>query len=134
MENLAFVIEDNLGLSSIFSRALIAAGFQVESIYDGAIAQQRLKEASPRLVTLDMHLPHVDGATLLTQIRSEVHLKGTIVIVTTADSSLGEFNNHKADLLLEKPVSFSQLRDLSARYYKKEQIPILDSYLENLAG
>ena len=47
MENLAFVIEDDEDLSNIFAEALKAAGFQVETIRDGAMAQQRIKEASP---------------------------------------------------------------------------------------
>jgi DNA-binding response OmpR family regulator len=119
MENLAFVIEDDEDLSNIFAEALKAAGFQVETIRDGAIAQQRIKEASPEIVILDMHLPHVDGATLLNQIRSEEHLKETRVLITTADALLGDYYRGEADSVLIKPVSFSQLRDLTTRYKRK---------------
>ena len=119
MENIAFVIEDDEDLSGIFTEALRAAGYQVETIRDGAVAQQRIKEASPELIILDMHLPHVDGAALLTQIRAEEHLKGTRVIITTADALLGDFYHDKADMVLLKPISFSQLRDLTSRYKKK---------------
>ena len=119
MENLAFVIEDDEDLSNIFTEALKAAGFQVETIRDGIIAQQRIKEASPELIILDMHLPHVDGATLLTQIRSEEHLKETRVLLATADALLGDYYRGEADSVLIKPVSFSQLRDLTARYKRK---------------
>jgi DNA-binding response OmpR family regulator len=119
MENIAFVIEDDQDLSNIFTEALKAAGFDVETIRDGAIAQQRLKEAQPELVILDMHLPHVDGAALLTQIRDDERLSQTRVILATADALLGEYYDKKADLVLVKPISFSQLRDLTARYRKK---------------
>ena len=119
MENLAFVIEDDEDLSNIFMQALKAAGFQVETIRDGAIAQERIKEANPELVILDMHLPHVDGVELLTQIRADGRLKKTRVILATADAQLGEYYDNKADLVLIKPISFSQLRDLTARYRKK---------------
>ena len=118
MENIAFVIEDDQDLSNIFTEALKAAGYQVETIRDGAIAQQRLKEVTPELVILDMHLPHVDGATLLTQIRADEQIKNTRVILATADALLGEYYDKKADLVLVKPISFSQLRDLTARYKK----------------
>jgi DNA-binding response OmpR family regulator len=119
MENIAFVIEDDQDLSNIFTEALNAAGFQVETIRDGAIAQQRLKEEIPEIVILDMHLPNVDGGALLTQIRADERIKKTRVIIATADALLGEYYEKKADLVLIKPISFSQLRDLTARYKKK---------------
>jgi DNA-binding response OmpR family regulator len=119
MENIAFVIEDDQDLSNIFTEALIAAGFQVETIRDGAIAQQRLKEATPEIVILDMHLPNIDGAQLLKQIRADERLQKVRVILATADALLGEYYNKQADLVLVKPISFSQLRDLTARYRKK---------------
>ena len=118
MENIAFVIEDDQDLSNIFTEALKAAGYQVETIRDGAIAQQRLKEANPEIVILDMHLPNIDGAQLLTQIRADERLNKTRVILATADALLGEYYDKKADLVLVKPISFSQLRDLTARYRK----------------
>jgi DNA-binding response OmpR family regulator len=119
MENIAFVIEDDQDLSSIFTEALKAAGYQVETIRDGAIAQQRLKEATPEIVILDMHLPNIDGAQLLKEIRADERLKKIRVILATADALLGEYYNKQADLVLVKPISFSQLRDLTARYRKK---------------
>jgi len=119
MKNIAFVIEDDQDLSNIFTEALNAAGFQVETIRDGAIAQQRLKEEIPEIVILDMHLPNVDGGALLTQIRADERIKKTRVIIATADALLGEYYEKKADLVLINPISFSQLRDLTARYKKK---------------
>ncbi len=119
MENIAFVIEDDQDLSNIFTEALIAAGYQVETIRDGKVAQQRLKEATPEIVILDMHLPNIDGGQLLTQIRADERLAKIRVIIATADALLGEYYEKKADLVLVKPISFSQLRDLTARYRKK---------------
>jgi DNA-binding response OmpR family regulator len=115
MEHKAFVIEDDEDLSQIFTDALNAAGFQVETICDGAVAQKRLKEATPYLIILDMHLPNVDGSELLAQIRADERLKDARVIITTADALLGDYHRDSADLVLVKPISFSQLRDLTAR-------------------
>lgn len=119
MEHLAFVIEDDEDLANIFTEALKASGFQVETIRDGATAQQRIKEASPEMIILDMHLPHVDGATLLTQIRSAEHLKETRVLITTADALQGQMYRDMADTVLIKPISFALLRDLTSRYKRK---------------
>jgi DNA-binding response OmpR family regulator len=119
MENLAFVIEDDEDLSKIFTEALLAAGYQVETIGDGAVAEQRLKEVVPEIVILDLRLPNVEGGTLLAQIRADERLKATRVIIATADALLGEYYNAQADLVLVKPISYIQLRDLTARYRKK---------------
>ncbi|HKY52870.1 MAG TPA: response regulator [Anaerolineales bacterium] len=115
MENFALVIEDDEDLSAIFVKALEAAGFKVEAIRDGEFGQQRLKETAPRVIVLDMHLPKVDGATLLKQIHDTSALSNTKIILATADNVRAELYRDKATIVLVKPISFSQLRDLSAR-------------------
>jgi DNA-binding response OmpR family regulator len=115
MENFALVIEDDEDLSAIFVKALEAAGFKAEAIRDGKLAQQRLQETTPRVIVLDMHLPHVDGAILLKQIQETPELNNTKIILATADNVRAELYRDKANIVLVKPISFSQLRDLSAR-------------------
>ena len=115
MENFALVIEDDEDLSDIFVKALEAAGFNAEAIRDGELAQKRLEEATPRVIVLDMHLPHVDGSTLLKQIHANSAFANTKIILATADNVLAEIYRDKATIVLVKPISFSQLRDLSAR-------------------
>jgi len=115
MQNLALVIEDDLDLSEIFSKALQTAGFQVETIRDGRAAQKRLEEIVPNLVVLDLHLPYVSGSTLLDQIHTNKALDRTQVIITTADNVQAEIYQNQATIVMVKPISFSQLRDISAR-------------------
>ena len=114
-KNFALVIEDDADLSEIFSRALLTAGFEVETILDGKIAQARLQETLPNVIVLDMHLPHVDGATLLKQIHEDERLSKTRIIIATADNVLAEFYRDMATIVMVKPITFSQLRDISAR-------------------
>jgi DNA-binding response OmpR family regulator len=114
-KNTAFVIEDDPDLSEIFSRALQKAGFEVESILDGKIAQTRLGETIPGVIVLDMHLPHVDGPALLKQIRADQRLAKAKVIIATADNAQAEFYRSMANIVMIKPITFSQLRDISAR-------------------
>jgi signal transduction histidine kinase len=115
MSRSALIVEDDADLAAIFSEALKSAGFEPKVIRDGAVAQRRIKELAPHIIILDLHLPHVDGSTLLTQIRADNALKNTIVIVATADALLGEMYRDIADIVLIKPISFIQLRDLSSR-------------------
>jgi two-component system cell cycle response regulator DivK len=117
MNNLALVIEDDLDLSAIFAEALNTAGFETEIIRDGHVAKERLTQTQPALVLLDMHLPHISGADLLSQIQSDERLKDTIVIVATADARMGDSFRDEADFVLIKPISFTQLRDLTTRLH-----------------
>lgn len=114
-KNIALVIEDDEDLSEIFSNALQASGFEVESILDGKTAQERLKEIVPNVIVLDMHLPIVDGPTLLKQIHADERLRKARIIIATADSAQAEFYRNMATLVMIKPITFSQLRDISAR-------------------
>jgi len=112
---LAFIIEDDEDLSIIFSEALTAAGFQTQMIRNGRLALEQLMENTPKVVILDMHLPGLSGLEILKYIRTEERLALTNVIVTTADAVMAEQVRDSADLALIKPITFGQLRDLSAR-------------------
>lgn len=117
MSELALIIEDDEDLSEIFGQALRAAQYEIEIIRDGAIAQERLKNVLPVVVVLDMHLPHISGNILLKQIRADERLKKTWVVVATADAQMGESLRGDADLVLIKPITFTQLRDLTFRLH-----------------
>lgn len=114
----ALIVEDDMDLSLIFSEALQAAQFEVEIISDGGQASARLKEVQPSVVVLDLHLPHVTGEELLNQIRADERLNEARVIIATADPIMGEALAGTADLVLIKPISFNQLRDLATRLKK----------------
>jgi len=112
---ISMIIEDDEDLSAIFCEALNAAGFDTEIIRNGRLAIERLQNVAPDVVILDMHLPLVAGADILRYIRSEKRLAFTNVVVTTADAILGDQVRDTADFVLIKPISFGQLRDLTAR-------------------
>ena len=121
MNDLALIIEDDEDLASIFAEALRGVGFEVEIIADGQAAQERLKSGTtPFLILLDMHLPHVSGADLLTNIiRRDARFAKTTIIITTADARMGEAYNEEVDFVMIKPISFVQLRDLTSRLKPK---------------
>ena len=112
---ISMVVEDDEDLSAIFCEALNAAGFETEIIRNGRSAIERLRVVTPDVVILDMHLPLVAGSEILKYIRSEKRLAFTNVVVTTADAVMGEQMRESADFVLIKPISFGQLRDLTAR-------------------
>jgi two-component system, cell cycle response regulator DivK len=115
---LALIIEDEEMLATIFEQALAMADYETEVVRDGRIAEARLQAEEgeiPAVITLDLHLPHVSGEELLKQIRANPRYAKTKIIIATADARMGEYLDKKADLVLIKPIRFSQLRDLAAR-------------------
>jgi hypothetical protein len=62
-----------------------------------------------------LELPRVPGMEILRRIRADARLAGTKVIIATAYPDLAAGLEEKADLVLFKPVSFIQLRDLATR-------------------
>jgi len=123
---LALIIEDEADLSEIFSQALQAAGFATQVAGDGRQALERLSTLVPDVVVLDLHLPHVDGDDLLHRIRADERLAGTRVIIASADPLMAETLDGLVELVLIKPVSFVQLRDLSHRLKLTLDEPSLD--------
>jgi DNA-binding response OmpR family regulator len=119
---LALVIEDDPDISVIFASALQSAGFETEIIHDGGKALARLAEVAPSLVILDLHLPHLSGANALRQIQADRRLLNTRVVVCTADRAIADELRNKADMVIVKPVTFSQLRDLAIRLVPGVQI------------
>jgi DNA-binding response OmpR family regulator len=111
----ALIVEDDEDLAQIFTEASKTAGYLTENLGNGSQAFTWLKEHTPQIVVLDLHLPGVLGIELLKFIRAAKHLGRTRVIVITGDSVGAEEVRETADFVLIKPVSFMQLRDLAAR-------------------
>jgi DNA-binding response OmpR family regulator len=115
----ALVIEDEVPLAEIFAKALKVAGYQTGEIYNGqeALDYLRQMEEAPSLILLDFHLPLVSGKEILQFIRENDRFARTRVIMATSDSAamVGEIEK-KADLVLLKPISYWQLRELAARF------------------
>lgn len=118
MSELALVIEDDMDLAIIFSEALQAAGFEVETARDGQTAHERLLATEPKVIVLDLHLPLIDGNALFEEIRADPRLKEAVLVIATADARLAETYHERADFVLIKPISFTQLRDLTQRLHR----------------
>lgn len=114
---LALIIEDDEDQNLVFTKALEMAGYDTESIRDGITAQKRLTEIVPDMIILDLHLPGLNGRELLSQIRKDQRLAKVRVVLATADAAFADSLQSQADLVLLKPISFSQLSALASRYF-----------------
>ena len=111
---LVLIIEDDPQLSQIFTVAL-ETQFSIEAIIDGNTALGRLEEVVPDIVVLDLHLPGSSGKDILMHIRADPRLVNCRVILATADARQADTLTNVADIVLLKPVSPVQLREMASR-------------------
>ena len=115
---LAFIVEDDPKLNQIVSLTLLTQ-FEIESFAEGTSAQARLKVVAPDLLVLDLNLPGVAGRDLVKFVRANKRFANTKIILTTADERQAETLSEEVDIVLLKPVSPTQLRELAERLASK---------------
>ena len=81
------VVDDSSAIRSIMKRELENRGYQVTTVEDGALAVEAFKKEKPDLITLDVHMPNMDGFQACAAIRSSVGgLEIPIVFLTGNDT------------------------------------------------
>jgi DNA-binding response OmpR family regulator len=111
---LVMIVEDDPTQNQIFTIAL-QSDFEVETFTDGDSANSRLDEVNPAMVVLDLNLPGAPGKEILAKIRGDERMSEMRVILATADEQQADMLNAQADIVLLKPISPGQLKDLAKR-------------------
>lgn len=122
-ELIALVVDDDEDQNIIFTAALEQAGYTVRSARNGYEAREILAEIVPTLVILDLHMPGISGDVVLKEIRADARLKNIRVIVATSDAAFVSSLQFSAELVLLKPIGFSQLSQLASRFAPKPGAP-----------
>ncbi len=112
---LVLVIEDDPDIGSSLVEVLEYLDLRAELINDGMAAYREIVERRPALVLLDIHLPGKSGLEILDDIRMDPGLTGIKVVMVTADGFLNDAATVKADAVLLKPYSISELNALVLR-------------------
>ena len=79
---------------------------------NGEEALQRMEEALPQLILLDMRMPVMDGWTFTQIVRDHYGRRIPIVVVTAADDSSLRASEIGADADLGKPFELEQLYEV----------------------
>lgn len=108
------IVEDDPTQNQIFELTL-KSDFEVKTFVDGDSALSYLKTASPALLVLDLNLPGKPGKDILVQVRADSRMAKTRIILTTADEQQADFLFDQVDMVLLKPISPAQLKDLALR-------------------
>ncbi|MCA9999778.1 MAG: response regulator [Anaerolineales bacterium] len=113
MAKTALIVEDNKDLAETFDLVLSQmVGLQTHVLHDGQEASDYLLATAPDLLLLDLHLPYVNGQTILEQMAQNPRQTNTRVIVATADVFLDDDFERvytAVNKLMFKPVSINAL-------------------------
>ncbi|SDX29564.1 two-component system, OmpR family, response regulator VicR [Marininema mesophilum] len=103
------VVEDERPIADILQFNLSKEGYEVECIYDGEEAIQRIIAEPPDLVLLDLMLPGADGIEVCRRVRQ--HHQVPIIMVTAKDSEVDKVLGLEigADDYVTKPFSNREL-------------------------
>lgn len=71
MKKKVLIIEDDRFTREMYQRQFEKSGYQVITAQDGLQGLQAISTAKPDFILLDIMLPKLDGATLLSKVRQE---------------------------------------------------------------
>jgi CheY-like chemotaxis protein len=116
------VVDDNPASLELAREVLEDPHQQVLEAHDGREALDLLATEKPDLVLLDLHMPAVDGYTVLERIRQEPRLARLRVVALTASAMQGDRERALSagfDDYIVKPLQISVLRNRVKRLLER---------------
>ena len=118
------LVEDNETNISTFSDYLQARGYRVQIARNGQEAMDRLAEATPDLVLLDIQMPGMDGLEVMRLVRSEKQWALLPIVALTALAMPGDRERclaAGANAYLSKPISLKLLISTIETHLKRSK-------------
>lgn len=123
-----FVVDDSQILLRRFENLVTSWGYSVRAFDNPIDALQRLSDANPAVIFLDINMPDVSGFDLIKQIRRQRHLSTVPLVMLTAETTLS--NNWRSRLsgcrFLSKPLNADEVPQfqMELRMLLTEFIPV----------
>ncbi len=113
---LILVIDDDPAVPELLARSLEREGFQVIAASNGSQGIDLARRLQPKLITLDVMMPSLDGWSVLGTLKSDpVTAAIPVVMMTIVDNRPLGFSLGAADYLT-KPINFLRLRETVNRH------------------
>ena len=103
------IIDDDLMVQHLLRGHLESEQFRVLSATDGVEGLTLAREARPTVIILDIHLPRLDGWTVLSELKSDPALAGIPVVMMSVEEQRARGFSFGACEYLVKPVEPDRL-------------------------
>jgi len=109
-------IDDDAAARDLIARFLGGEGYRVLTATDGEEGLRLAREQRPDLITLDVMMPHVDGWSVLQQLKDDPELAAIPVILLTMTDERNLGFALGASEYLTKPIDRDQLAEVLRKY------------------
>ncbi len=114
----ALIVDDDPAALELMQRIADRLGYETVTASDGKTALQYAGEHRPSVILLDLHMPVMDGWTLLEQLRADETLASIPTIVISVDDDQRECYRLGAEDYFTKPVNRIELERALLSYTK----------------
>jgi chemosensory pili system protein ChpA (sensor histidine kinase/response regulator) len=118
---MVMVVDDSLTVRKITSRLLERNGYVVVVAKDGVEALEKLQEAVPDVMLVDIEMPRMDGFDLTRNVRADARLAGLPIVMIssrTADKHQNYAHDIGVNVFLGKPYREDELLGHIAGFLK----------------
>lgn len=118
------IVDDEMPMAKAIQRVARKAGFETLIANGGFQAGMMLSQHHPRLMTLDLSMPGMDGYSVIQFTREQYEYKHLKIIVISAldEKSLERAMDMGANAVLPKPFSNNELSALFELYLGKQSL------------
>jgi CheY-like chemotaxis protein len=113
------VVDDEAPIRRLYKEELEEEGYEVELAASGEEALEKLDNARPDLVTLDLKMPGMDGLEVLQKIR-ERDTKLPVIICTAYGEYRRDLTSWASDAYVVKRSNLDELKETIRRFLSKE--------------
>lgn len=103
------IVEDDPDIAQLLGRVFRLGGYTTAWAPDGLQALARLEAETPDLLTLDMNMPQMSGAEVLTRLRAAPRSSQLPVLVLTSREELPPQVYAQANRVMTKPFDIAAL-------------------------
>ncbi len=115
------IIEDEMPVAELIKERLEESGYKTLIAYSGSKGLGVATDHKPDLITLDIHLPDINGIEVLKMLKKDKDKSNIPVIVVTCDDTVEkECKELKAEGFVKKPINFGKLKEIINLVTEKE--------------
>ena len=112
IERHVVVVEDDPSIAVLIAAILSDEGYTPFVVLDGRHAVRAVHEIRPRVITLDLELPGLDGRAVLRRLAGEDSTRSAPIVVVSANADeLSQEDRRLAARALRKPFNVTDLVD-----------------------